>query len=189
MHSNSGRAERENTRRNAGHVSERRARGEARGEIRNETSCFDEGVAAGGVQCTRNEAYAYGGVNVLGRREEKREVETGVLGVVRNEAYGLCLLGRKEERCDVDSEARGLVRNKAHHVGMSGRREERSEVEREGFGVATNEAYGVGMLGRGEGRREVESEELSVARNEAYGLMCEARKKVMTVVYEDTEEP
>ena len=72
LHSNSGRAERENTRRNAGHVSERRARGEAGGGIRNETSCFDEGVAVGGVQCTRNEAYEHGGVNVLGRREEKR---------------------------------------------------------------------------------------------------------------------
>ena len=98
LHSNSGRAGRDNTRRNAGHVSERRARGEAGGEIRNETSCFDEGVAVGGVQCTRNEAYAYGGVNVLGRREEKREVESGVLGVVRNEAYGLGSLGRREER-------------------------------------------------------------------------------------------
>ena len=101
LHSNSGRAERENTRRNetpSGHVSERRVRGEARGGIRNKTSCFDEGAAAGGVQCTRNEAYAYGGGNVLGRREEKREVETGVLGVVRNEAYGVGSLGRREER-------------------------------------------------------------------------------------------
>ena len=101
LHSNSERVERENTRRNktpSGHVSERRARGEAGGGIRNQTSCFDEGVAVGGVQCTRNEACAYGGGNVLGRREEKWEVETGVLGVVRNEAYDLGSLGRREER-------------------------------------------------------------------------------------------
>ena len=45
LHSNSGRAERANMRRNetpSGHVSERRAKGEAGGGIRNETSCYDE---------------------------------------------------------------------------------------------------------------------------------------------------
>ena len=50
----SGRAGRDNTRRNetpSGQASERRVREEAGGEIRNETSCFDEGVAVGGVQC------------------------------------------------------------------------------------------------------------------------------------------
>ena len=46
------------------------------------------------------------------------------------------------------------------------------------------------MLACREGERsEVDREEFDVARNEAYGLMCQARKKVMTIVYEDTEEP
>ena len=62
-------------------------------------------------------------------------------------------------------------------------------MDSEGFGLVRNEEYRVDMSGRREKRSEVDREEFGVARNEAYGLMCQARKKVMIIVYEDTEEP
>ena len=51
-----------------------------------------------------------------------------------------------------------------------------------GLGWSETRHIVFGMSGRREKRSEVDREEFGVARNEAYGLMCQARKKVMTIV-------